>query len=136
MFYIRLKKVLLEKWANPSFPLFWWAMWVNRSGRSPKMSDVSKSLRSLTKNERPWANRSGLSPKMSEWANCSFFERIAHSLIFSQKTSDSLRKPISESPALLGILKTLNENNDRCLWNNAWTITNQWSWISVCIIIS
>ena len=29
-----------------------WAMWANRSGRSPKMSDVSESLRSLTKNER------------------------------------------------------------------------------------
>ena len=27
-------------------------MWANRSGHSPKMSDVSKSLRSLTKNER------------------------------------------------------------------------------------
>ena len=30
-----------------------------RSGCSPKMSDVSESLRSLTKNERPWAIRSG-----------------------------------------------------------------------------
>ena len=43
------------------------------------MSDVSKLLRLLTKNERPLANRSGRSPKMSEranhsffWANCSF----------------------------------------------------------------
>ena len=48
-----------------------------------------------------WANRSGCSPKMSEWANRSFFERIPHSLIFSQKTSDSLRKPMSEFPALI-----------------------------------
>ena len=45
-------------------------------------------------------NRSGRSPKMSEWANRSFFMQIAHSLIFLQKTSDSLRKPISEFPAL------------------------------------
>ena len=29
-----------------------WAMWANRSGLSPKMRDVSESLRSLTKNER------------------------------------------------------------------------------------
>ena len=54
-------------------------MWGNCSGRSPKMSDVSESLRSLTKNERceriaqvahqkwaMWANRSGRSPKMSD----------------------------------------------------------------------
>ena len=30
----------------------------------------------------------------------SFFERVAHWLIFSQKTSDSLRKPMSEFPGL------------------------------------
>ena len=50
-----------------------WAMWANHSGRSQKMSDVSKSLRSLTKNERPWPIHSGCSPKMSEWANHLFF---------------------------------------------------------------
>ena len=77
-----------------SFSLFWWAMWVNRSFRSNEMSDVSESLRSLTKNERPWANRSGCSPKISEWANRTF-------ALFSQKTSDLLRKPMSEFPALL-----------------------------------
>ena len=46
---------------------------------------------------------SGCSPIMSElfvfWANCSFFEKIAHSLIicsfFCKKTSASLRKPMS-----------------------------------------
>ena len=53
---------------------------------------VSESLRLLSKNEQPWVIRSGGSPKMSDceriaqvahqkWAN----ERIAHSLIFSQK---------------------------------------------------
>ena len=35
-----------------SFPLFYWAMWANRSGRSPKMSEQSRLLRSLTKNEQ------------------------------------------------------------------------------------
>ena len=56
-----------------------------------------------------WANRSGRSPKMSdhEW-----FAQVAHqkwatmseslrSLIFSQKTSYSLRTPMSEFPALI-----------------------------------
>ena len=82
----------MSDWPIPS----WWAMWANRSGHSqkwviwancsgpsPKMSDheqfpqvshqkwatMSKSLRSLTKNER---------------ITC-FFERIAHSLNFSHK---------------------------------------------------
>ena len=70
------------------------------------VSDVSKSLRSLTNNDQPWAICSGRSPKMSDheriaqvahqkWVN----ERIAHLLIFSQKTSDSLRKPLSKFPA-------------------------------------
>ncbi len=80
------------------------------------MSDVSESLRSLIKNERPWAIRSGPSEEMSDceqiaqvthqkWANewiARFFERIAHLLIFGQKTSDSLGKPMSEFQALAG----------------------------------
>ena len=99
MFYIGF---FVKKWAIRSFPHFLWSLWVNHSGRSPKMRDVSKLLRSLTKNEREWAIRSGCSPKTSDheriaqvshqkcanelvfWANSSFFERIAHSLIFSQ----------------------------------------------------
>ena len=62
------------------------------------MSDVSESLRSLTKNEQPWAIRSGRSEEMSDheriaqgayqkWANewiAHFLEHIAHSLIFGQ----------------------------------------------------
>ena len=38
-----------------------------------KWATMSDSLRSLRGNERSWANRSGRSPKMSEWANRSFF---------------------------------------------------------------
>ena len=78
------------------------------------MSDVSESLISLTKNERPWAIRSGRSEEMSDceqiaqvahqkWANewiAHFFERIAHLLIFGQKTSDSLGNKMSKFPAL------------------------------------
>ena len=112
MFYIRF--LLFKKWANRSFPLFRWA------------SDVSELLRSLTKNERcersaqvapqkwAWVVRSHCSEEMSDreriaqvahqkWANewiTRFFERIAHSLIFGQKISDSLGKPMSEFPAL------------------------------------
>ena len=71
------------------------------------VSDGSESLRSLTKNERPRAIRSSRSEEMSDcdriaqvahqkWAN----EWIAHSLIFRQKTSDLLGKPMSLFPAL------------------------------------
>ena len=83
MFYIVI--FLLKKWAIRSFPHFCWAMWANRSSPSPKMTNVSKSLMLLTKNEQ---------------IAC-FFERIAYSLIFSQKTSDSLRNPMSKFPALI-----------------------------------
>ena len=82
-----------KEWFAHSFFL------VNRLGRSPKMSNhepfahvaqrkcaiVSEWHRLLTKNE--WITR------------C--FEQIAHSLIFGQKTSDSLGKPMSEVPALV-----------------------------------
>ena len=49
---------------------------------------MSQSLRSLTKYEQ-----------MSE--SLVFIEGIAHLLTFSQKTSDSLRKPMSEFPTLV-----------------------------------
>ena len=98
MFYILF--FYLKKWVNRSFPLL--------------ASDGSESLRSLTKNERPWGICSHRSEEICDreriaqvvhkkWANewiASFFEQIAHSLIFWQKTSDSLGKPMSEFPAL------------------------------------
>ena len=79
-----------------------------------KRATVSELHRLLTKNEQPWAIHSGRSPKMSDleripqfalqnWVKVRiprFFEQIAHSLIFLQKPSDSLRKPMSEFPAL------------------------------------
>ena len=64
-------------WANCSGHSPKWEMWVNCSGCLPKLSE--------------WANRPFF------WANCSFAQ---YSLIFSQKTSDSLRKPMSEFPTL------------------------------------
>ena len=71
---------------------------------------IANSLISLKSNERLWAIRS---EEMSDceriaqvahqkWANewiAHFFERIAHSLIFGQKTSDLLGKPMSKFPA-------------------------------------
>ena len=65
------------------------------------MSDVSESLWSLTKNEQCEQIAQVAHQK---WANeqiARFFERIAHLLIFSQKTSDWLRKAMSEFLALL-----------------------------------
>ena len=97
MFYIRFFNLKNERFAHS---LFFgeqceriaqvahqnWAMWANRSGCSPKMSDVSKSLRLLTKNERPWAIRSGRSEEMSD---------VSESLISltkNERMSDSLKK--------------------------------------------
>ena len=67
-----------------SFPLFWWAMRVNCSIRSNQMSDVSKSLRLLTKNEWPWAICSGRSEEISD---C---EQIARLLTKNERMSESL----------------------------------------------
>ena len=61
---------------------------------------MSKSLRLLTKNER--CERIA-QVAYQKWANkwiAHFFELIAHSLIFGQKTSNSLGKPMSKFPAL------------------------------------
>ena len=108
MFYISF---LFKKLSDSLIPSFLMLRLLTKNERCEQITQVtyqkwatiSDLLRSLTKNERLWANRSGCSPKMSEWVNPSFFERIAHSLIFSQKISDSLRKPSSEFPAQVKI---------------------------------
>ena len=56
-----LKKIWLYThffflWANRSFPLFWWAMWVNPSGCSPKMSDVSEIAQVANQKWATWAD--------------------------------------------------------------------------------
>ena len=51
-FFVRFFVHFLKKQAICSFPLYYWEMWANRSGCSPKMSNVSVSLRSLTKKEQ------------------------------------------------------------------------------------
>ena len=70
------------------------------------LSYVSESLRSLTKNEQLWAICSGCSEGMSY---CEQIAQVAHQKLaneqmahtcFLQKTSDSLRKPMSEFPTL------------------------------------
>ena len=58
LFYLKMSELLISS--------FWWPMGVNRSGRSPKMSNVSKLLWLLTKNEGPWAILLGRSEEMSD----------------------------------------------------------------------
>ena len=89
MFYIQFKKKIIEKISESlifahflffgeqcewiaHFTQIKWAMWANRSGRSPKMSDHERFAQVA---HQKWAN---------EWIT-HFFERIAHSLIFGQK---------------------------------------------------
>ena len=94
-----------------SFPLFceWiahfaqikWAMWVNCSFRLPKMSDHEWFAQVP---QRKWAIWQITHFAHQTWANewiTHFFEKIAYSLIFGQKTSDSLGNQMREFPALL-----------------------------------
>ena len=80
---------LFKKWVIRSLPLFWWPMWANRSGYPPKMSDVSKSLRLLTRNEQPWGIRSGRSQKMSDnegiTQSLKKIEQMSKSFVFLRK---------------------------------------------------
>ena len=83
------------------------------------LSKVSESLRALRTNERSWAicsvclegmrNRERIAQVAHQkWVNeriAHFFEQITHSLIFGQKSSDSLRKPMNEFPALMYSIK-------------------------------
>ena len=71
------------------------------------MSDVSESLRSLTKTEQPLAICTGCSPKKKEWANRSYFwanrsffwanRSFAHFFAknkeFAQKTYEQIPSP-------------------------------------------
>ena len=79
-------QIAQDKWATVSESF--WLLTKNCSGRSPKMSD-HEGIAHVA--HQKWAN---------EWIAC-FFEKIAHSLIFSQKTSDSLKNQLSVFPALL-----------------------------------
>ena len=72
-----------------------WPMWANHSGPSQKISNGSKSLMSLTKNERRWAIHSGHSPKASELLV--FLEYTHHLLAknkqFTKKTDERIPNP-------------------------------------------
>ena len=100
MFYLQF----FFLWANLLFPLL--VSNVSESLRSltknerceritqvahQKWATMSDSLRSLRGNERSWANHSGRSSKISEWVNRSFFwanRLFAH--FWAKKMSDSL----------------------------------------------
>ena len=64
MFYFRFKKKI-EKMSESLISSFLVSDVSEYSFGSNQMSDVSESLISLTKNERPWAIHSGHSEKMS-----------------------------------------------------------------------
>ena len=115
-----------KKWAIRSFPLFWWAMWENRSGRSPKKSNVSELLRSLTKNERPWAIRSGRSEEMSdreriaqvahqiwanEWITRFLCESIIRSFLGKKRVMHSENRWAKSQPWTVATTAHLYENN-------------------------
>ena len=82
-----------------------WAMWANRSGRSPKKSNQGRLAQIMSDRERitqvvyqKWAN---------EWI-AKIFLQIAHLLIFGPNTIDSLGNQMSEFPAL--VFSLLEEN--------------------------
>ena len=122
MFYWKMSESLIssERWERLAQVAHQkWAMWAKSSGRSPKMSNherfahftqrkwaiVSESLSSLTKNEC-----------MNELLIV--FKQIAHSLIFGQKKSYSLGKPMSKFPALAAtVSKGLNCQIVKCFYH-------------------
>ena len=116
MFYIRFKKKIY--WKNEriahfrSFPLFWWAMWVNRSFRSNQMSDVSESLISLTKNERPWAICSSRSEEMSDVSelliSLTKTERMSELLNFFSETETLIRSFFDKKRVISSEIKWAN----------------------------
>ena len=72
-----------------------WTMWANRSSHSP----ASRSGRSEEMSDCEWIPQVAHQKWAKEWI-AHFFEQIALSLIFGQKTSDSLGKPMIAFPAL------------------------------------
>ena len=66
-------------------------MWAIRSGRSPKMSDVSESLRWLTKNEPPWAICSGSSEEIS---NREWIAQVAHQKWANERIASFFRESL------------------------------------------
>ena len=64
-----------------------------------KWATMSASLRSLIKNERPWTNCSGRSPKMSDWANCSLFRANRSFAWFFAKNKRFARKTNERIPS-------------------------------------
>ena len=89
-----------------SFPLFWWAMWVNpsfgsnhfASFRSPKMSDHERFTQAAQRKWAMWTNRLFRSPKMSEWVNRSFFWANCSLAHFWTKNERLLGNQMSEFP--------------------------------------
>ena len=120
MCYMRFFYLKMSEWLIPSF----------------LVSDVSESLRLLTKNEGPWAIRSCCSEEMSdherisqvahlklanEWIAHLFwaYRSFAH---FWAKKSNSLGKPMSEVQALVHTYKysQLHQHTGKQKWAAYW----------------
>ena len=103
----------IKKRAIRSFHLFYWAMWANCSGPSPKMSNHERFAQVA---HHKWANER-ISCFFERFAQVAHQKRATKSKVlrsltkneritvffahFFAKTSDSLRKPMSEFPALI-----------------------------------
>ena len=99
------------------------------------VSDVSESLRSLTKNE--WCERIA-QVAHQKWANewiGRFFERITHLLNFGQNMSDSLGKLMSEFPALSKGKESIKNHNAKMkIKITLFVITKcTWKYLKKCI---
>ena len=109
------KNFFIKSYFFTSFKVFWKFFEISLIPSFLK-SDVSESLRSLTKNER-CERIAHQNEQMKE--SLVFFERIAHSLILCKTMSDSLRKQMTDFPTLIPstyfhlsflVLKVLNSD--------------------------
>ena len=102
------------------------------------VSDVSESLRSLTKNEQPWAIRSGRSEEMS---NCEQIAQVAHQKWANEWTATFMSKSenrwANSQPWLIGTyylfdLRIFIELIDTYGWN--WSM--QFYWTDLYILLN
>ena len=102
MFYIRLKNFLLKNVPIAhfrSFPLFWWVMWAIRSQSLISSERCERIAQVARQKWAMWANRSGRSPKMIDWVNCSFFWANRSFTLFWAKNQQFARKTDERIPS-------------------------------------
>ena len=111
MFYLRFKKKFCKQISESlifAYFLFFcercewiahfaqikWAMWVNRSFRSPKMRDHEQFAQVAQRKWGLWANRSFRPPKMSEWVIRSFAHFLTKNEWFARKSNERIPSPV------------------------------------------